>query len=120
MLQSMRSLESDTSECTLSHPATSRARTLEAGKGLARLAQARAASRPGLCTIEPGRRSGAPPVWMDVVDAIAGTPTGFQDRPVKEQRIRKATVDTFGEPYKVEKYCFTVTCVILPDCSKPF
>ena len=41
---------------------------------------------------------------MDVVDAIAGTPTGFQDRPVQEQRIKKATVDTFGETYKLEKY----------------
>ena len=41
---------------------------------------------------------------MDVVDAIAGTPTGFQDRPVQEQRIKKATVDTFGETYRVEKY----------------
>ena len=41
---------------------------------------------------------------MDVVDAIAQTPTGFQDRPVKEQRIRKATVETFGEAYTVEKY----------------
>jgi peptidyl-prolyl cis-trans isomerase B (cyclophilin B) len=41
---------------------------------------------------------------VDVVDAIAGTPTGYQDRPVQEQRIKKATVDTFGESYKVEKY----------------
>ena len=41
---------------------------------------------------------------MDTVDAIAGTPTGFQDRPVKDQRIKKATVDTFGEKYAVEKY----------------
>ena len=41
---------------------------------------------------------------MDVVDAIAATPTGFQDRPVSEQRIKKATVDTFGEKYTVEKY----------------
>ena len=41
---------------------------------------------------------------MDVVDAIANTPTGFQDRPVQEQRIRKATVETFGEAYTVEKY----------------
>jgi len=38
------------------------------------------------------------------VDGIANTPTGFQDRPVQEQRIRKATVDTFGETYQVEKY----------------
>ena len=41
---------------------------------------------------------------MDVVDAIANTPTGFQDRPVQEQRIKKATVETFGENYTVEKY----------------
>ena len=41
---------------------------------------------------------------MDTVDAIAGTPTGFQDRPVKDQRIKKATVETFGEKYAVEKY----------------
>ena len=41
---------------------------------------------------------------MDVVDAIAAAPTGFQDRPVSEQRIKKATVDTFGEMYTVQKY----------------
>ncbi len=41
---------------------------------------------------------------MDVVDAIAATPTGFQDRPVQEQKIKKVTVETFGETYKVEKY----------------
>src|SRR5574337_2222954 len=43
--------------------APSRARTLEAGQGLGRLAQHRAASRPGLCAIATGRRAGAPPVW---------------------------------------------------------
>ena len=32
--------------------------------GWARLAQARAASRPGLCAIAPGRRAGAPPLWQ--------------------------------------------------------
>ena len=41
---------------------------------------------------------------MDVVDRIANTPTGFQDRPVQEQRIKRATVDTDGEAYTVEKY----------------
>ena len=41
---------------------------------------------------------------MDVVDQIATTPTGFQDRPVQEQRIKKMTVDTQGETYTVEKY----------------
>ena len=34
---------------TLPQPAPLQVQTLEAGKGLARLAQARAASRPGLC-----------------------------------------------------------------------
>ena len=34
---------------------------------------------------------------MDVVDAIAAARTDFQDRPVEEQKIKKATVDTFGE-----------------------
>ena len=41
---------------------------------------------------------------MEVVDQIANTPTGYQDRPVQEQRIKSATVETFGEAYKVEKY----------------
>ena len=41
---------------------------------------------------------------MDVVDAIANTPTGFQDRPVQEQRMKRVTVDTDGVEYKVEKY----------------
>ena len=41
---------------------------------------------------------------MDVVDAIAAAPTGFQDRPMSEQKIKKATVDTFGEKYTVQKY----------------
>ena len=41
---------------------------------------------------------------MDAVDEIAATRTGRQDRPVVDQRIRKATVETFGEIYTVEKY----------------
>ena len=41
---------------------------------------------------------------MDVVEAIANTPTGRQDRPVSEQKIKKMTVETFGEKYSVEKY----------------
>ena len=32
-------------------------------EALGRLARHRAASRPGLCAIAPGRRAGAPPVW---------------------------------------------------------
>ena len=42
-----------------------RSQTLEAGQGLGSLAPARAASRPGLCAIAPGRRAGAPPVWTE-------------------------------------------------------
>ncbi|MGX8705487.1 MAG: peptidylprolyl isomerase [bacterium] len=41
---------------------------------------------------------------MDVVDQIAKTPTGPQDRPVHEQRMKKVTVDTHGIKYTVEKY----------------
>lgn len=41
---------------------------------------------------------------MDVVDRIASVRTGMQDRPVVEQKIARATVDTFGETYTVEKY----------------
>ena len=36
---------------------------------------------------------------MDVVDAIAATRTGMQDRPVEEQKIASITVDTHGESY---------------------
>ena len=36
---------------------------------------------------------------MDVVDAIASTRTGAQDRPVAEQKIASITVDTKGETY---------------------
>ncbi len=36
---------------------------------------------------------------MDVVDAIAATKTGMQDRPVAEQKIASITVDTKGETY---------------------
>ena len=41
---------------------------------------------------------------MDVVDQIAETPTGRQDRPLQEQKIKCATVETFGETYTLEKY----------------
>ena len=36
---------------------------------------------------------------MDVVDAIAATRTGANDRPVTEQKIASITVDTHGETY---------------------
>ena len=36
---------------------------------------------------------------MEVVDAIAATKTGPQDRPVAEQKIASITVDTKGETY---------------------
>ena len=41
---------------------------------------------------------------MDAVDAIASVRTGMQDRPVVEQKIKAASVDTFGEKYEVVKY----------------
>ena len=36
---------------------------------------------------------------MDVVDKSAGMRTDYNDRPMKEQKIRRMTVDTFGETY---------------------
>ena len=36
---------------------------------------------------------------MDVVDAIASTKTGPNDRPIAEQKIASITVDTMGETY---------------------
>ena len=41
---------------------------------------------------------------LDTVDEIAATQTGRQDRPVVDQRMKKVTVETFGETYTVEKY----------------
>jgi len=36
---------------------------------------------------------------LDVVDEIAKTPTGFQDKPKSPQVMTKVTVDTLGEEY---------------------
>ena len=36
---------------------------------------------------------------LEVVDAIATTKTGMQDRPIAEQKIASITVDTHGETY---------------------
>lgn len=40
---------------------------------------------------------------QDVVDAIACTPTSFGDRPLAEQKMKKVTVETFGETYPEPK-----------------
>ena len=40
---------------------------------------------------------------MDAVDEIAACDTNAQDRPLKEQKIKTATVETFGETYAVKK-----------------
>ena len=40
---------------------------------------------------------------MDTVDRIASVRTGPSDRPIVEQRIKRATVDTLGEIYKPVK-----------------
>ncbi len=36
---------------------------------------------------------------MEAVDAIATTETDFRDKPLKEQRMKKVTTETFGETY---------------------
>lgn len=40
---------------------------------------------------------------IEAVDHVAETETGFQDRPVQEQRMKSVTVETFGETYEVKK-----------------
>lgn len=40
---------------------------------------------------------------IEAVDRIAETKTGAQDRPVLPQKMKKVTVDTFGEEYRVKK-----------------
>lgn len=40
---------------------------------------------------------------IEAVDHVAETETGFQDRPVQEQKMKSVTVDTFGENYEVKK-----------------
>ena len=36
---------------------------------------------------------------LDVVDAIAATPTDYSDKPLEPQKMEKVTVETFGESY---------------------
>lgn len=36
---------------------------------------------------------------LDVLDAIAGTPCDYNDKPRAEQKMKKVTVDTFGVEY---------------------
>ena len=42
---------------------------------------------------------------LDVVDKIASVRTDWGDRPLKEQRIRKITAETFGETYPEPEKC---------------
>ena len=40
---------------------------------------------------------------MDVVDEIATTKTDYTDRPLRQQKIAKMTVETFGVEYPAPK-----------------
>ena len=42
---------------------------------------------------------------LDVVDKIAAVRTDWSDRPMKEQRLKTVTVDTFGEEYPEPEKC---------------
>ena len=42
---------------------------------------------------------------MDIVDRIAAVQTDYQDRPLKEQKIKSMTVETFGETYPEPETC---------------
>ena len=42
---------------------------------------------------------------LDIVDKIAAVQTDCQDRPLKEQKIKSMTVETFGETYPEPETC---------------
>ena len=42
---------------------------------------------------------------MDVVNKIADVRTDYNDRPMKEQKLKSVTVDTFGETYPEPEKC---------------
>lgn len=42
---------------------------------------------------------------MDVVNKIAETRTDFSDRPMKDQRMKSVTAETFGETYPEPEKC---------------
>ena len=42
---------------------------------------------------------------LDVVDKIASVRTGWQDKPVEEQKIQSMTVELFGETYTEPEKC---------------
>ena len=42
---------------------------------------------------------------LDVVDKIASVRTGWQDKPVEEQKIQSMTVELFGETYPEPERC---------------
>ena len=42
---------------------------------------------------------------LDVVDRIASVRTGWQDKPVEEQKIQSMTVELFGETYPEPEKC---------------
>lgn len=42
---------------------------------------------------------------MNIVDKIAETATDYSDRPMEEQKMKKVTVETFGETYPEPEKC---------------
>lgn len=42
---------------------------------------------------------------LDIVDKIAAVQTDYQDRPLKEQKIKSMTVETFGTEYPEPEKC---------------
>lgn len=42
---------------------------------------------------------------LDIVDKIAAVQTDYQDRPLKEQKIKSMTVETFGETHPEPETC---------------
>jgi len=42
---------------------------------------------------------------MEIVDKIAQVQTDYSDRPMKEQKIKSITAETFGETYPEPEKC---------------
>ena len=65
------------------------------------LADVRMHFQQGACQPDKGRQADGE---RSIQGKRLSARTGRQDRPVTDQRIARATVDTFGETYTVEKY----------------
>ncbi|MCQ4838229.1 peptidylprolyl isomerase, partial [[Clostridium] symbiosum] len=60
---------------------------------------------PSPCQKPHRLRPGVVTEGLDVVDKIAAMRTDWNDRPMKEQKIKKMTAETFGTEYPEPEKC---------------